>query len=198
MGEILFYITALVTLAAAFGVVASRNIVHAALFLLVSLAGVAGLFVLLYAEFLALVQLLIYGGAITIVILFALMLTRSGEYEASTETRRWPIAAGASIGLFALMVAVFMADADQFNSGERSGVALEKLATDLFVDWAVPFEVASLVLLIALIGAVVIGRTSRDEDETMPSVDETPKDVPKSAQPGRRSTQSRARRRRGA
>ncbi|MXW30579.1 MAG: NADH-quinone oxidoreductase subunit J, partial [Chloroflexi bacterium] len=68
MGLILFYAAATLTLFASFGVVATRNIVHAALFLLAALAGVAGLFVLLYAEFLALVQLLIYGGAIIIVI----------------------------------------------------------------------------------------------------------------------------------
>ena len=167
-----FYVVAFVTVLAAFGVVATRNIVHAALFLLAALLGVAGLFVLLYAEFLALVQLLLYGGAITIVILFALMLTRSGEYQVDSETRRWPVAALVSAGLFALMAAVFVADAEQFNSGEREGVPFETLARDLFVDWAVPFEIASLVLLVALVGAVVIGRAGREEDESFPETDE--------------------------
>ena len=76
---VLFYILGAVTLFGAFGVVATRNVVYAALFLIASLLGVAGLFVLLYAEFLALVQILIYGGAITILLLFALMLTRARE-----------------------------------------------------------------------------------------------------------------------
>ena len=195
MGLVLFYAAATLTLFASFGVVATRNIVHAALFLLAALAGVAGLFVLLYAEFLALVQLLIYGGAIIIVILFALMLTRSGEYEGETETRRRPFAALAAALLFGLMTAVFVADAEQFNTDTRQAVPFRTLAEDLFAAWAVPFEIASLVLLVALIGAVVIGRAGREEDETLPEDDE-PEDV---QEPVRRGSRRRAeRRRRGA
>ena len=196
MGLVLFYAAATLTLFASFGVVATRNIVHAALFLLAALAGVAGLFVLLYAEFLALVQLLIYGGAIIIVILFALMLTRSGEYEGETETRRRPFAAVAAALLFGLMTAVFVADAEQFNTNTRQAVpfrhACERTCSR---SWAVPFEIASLVLLVALIGAVVIGRAGREEDETLPEDDE-PDDA---QEPVRRGTRRRAeRRRRGA
>lgn len=195
MGLVLFYAAATLTLFASFGVVATRNIVHAALFLLAALAGVAGLFVLLYAEFLALVQLLIYGGAIIIVILFALMLTRSGEYEGETETRRRPFAAVAAALLFGLMTAVFVADAEQFNTNTRQAVPFRTLAEDLFAAWAVPFEIASLVLLVALIGAVVIGRAGREEDETLPEDDE-PDDA---QEPVRRGSRRRAeRRRRGA
>lgn len=195
MGLVLFFAAATLTLFASFGVVATRNIVHAALFLLAALAGVAGLFVLLYAEFLALVQLLIYGGAIIIVILFALMLTRSGEYEGETETRRRPFAAVAAAVLFGLMTAVFVADAEQFNTNTRQAVPFRTLAEDLFAAWAVPFEIASLVLLVALIGAVVIGRAGREEDETLPEDDE-PED---GQEPVRRGSRRRAeRRRRGA
>ena len=192
MGLLLFYAAATLTLFAAFGVVSTRNIVHAALFLLAALAGVAGLFVLLYAEFLALVQLLIYGGAVTIVILFALMLTRTGEYEGETETNRRPFAALAAAVLFGLMAAVFVADAGQFNTNTREAVPFRVLAEDLFAVWAVPFEIASLVLLVALIGAVVIGRAGREEDETLPEDDE-----PESGQePVRRGSRRRAERRR--
>lgn len=192
MGLALFYAAAFLTLLASFGVVATRNIVHAALFLLAALAGVAGLFVLLYAEFLALVQLLIYGGAVIIVILFALMLTRSGEYEGETETKRRPFAALAAALLFGLMTAVFVADAEQFNTNTRQAIPFRTLAEDLFAAWAVPFEIASLVLLVALIGAVVIGRAGREEDETLPEDDE-----PDDAEgPVRRGSRRRAERRR--
>ncbi len=192
MGLALFYAAAFLTLLASFGVVATRNIVHAALFLLAALAGVAGLFVLLYAEFLALVQLLIYGGAVIIVILFALMLTRSGEYEGETETKRRPFAALAAALLFGLMTAVFVADAEQFNTNTRQAIPFRTLAEDLFAAWAVPFEIASLVLLVALIGAVVIGRAGREEDETLPEEDE-----PDDAEgPVRRGSRRRAERRR--
>ena len=70
----------------------TRNIVHAAFALLVAMVGVAGVFLLMFAEFLALVQILIYGGAIVIVILFALMLTRIQDFEHLTDHRQWPIA----------------------------------------------------------------------------------------------------------
>ena len=93
MGLALFVIVALFTLGGAVGVVATRNVVHAALFLLLSLLGAAGAYLLLFAEFLALVQTLIYGGAVTIVVLFAVMLTRSSEYPRITDNRQWPLGA---------------------------------------------------------------------------------------------------------
>lgn len=152
---------------AAVGVVTTRNVVYAALFLLTSLVGVAGLFVLLFAEFLALVQILIYGGAIIIVILFALMLTRTTEFQAASEHRRWPFAALVSGGLFALLAAAAIGDSGTYNSDERAGIDLVTLGTGLFEQWAVPFEIASVLLLVALIGAIVIGRTGEDEDGEM-------------------------------
>lgn len=164
MGLVVFYILGGITILAALGVVTTRNIVYGALFLLVSLSGVAGLFVLLFAEFLALVQLLLYGGAIIIVILFALMLTRSTEFSVATEHRRWPGAAVVSLALFGLLAAAAINDSNLYNSERRSGIGIEELGTSLFENWAVPFEVASIVLLVALIGAIVIGRSGDDED----------------------------------
>ena len=161
---VLFYVLGGITLMAASGVVATRNVVYGALFLLTSLLGVAGLFVLLYAEFLALVQVLIYGGAIVIVILFALMLTRSGEYQAATEHNRWPGAALVAGGIFALLTAAAISDSRLYNDGGREGVDVKTLGTGLFQDWAVPFEVASVLLLVALIGAIVIGRSGGEDD----------------------------------
>ena len=165
MGLVLFYIVGTATLLAAIGVVATRNVVYGALFLLGALSGVAGLFVLLLAEFLALVQLLIYGGAIIIVILFALMLTRRGEYQVATDHRRRPFAALVSVGLFALLVSAAVGDSEKYNSTVRSGVSLKDLGVGLFEQWAVPFEVASVVLLVALIGAVVIGGVGGAADD---------------------------------
>jgi NADH-quinone oxidoreductase subunit J len=161
---VVFYILAAVTLLGGLGVVVTRNVVYGALFLLTSLMGVAGLFVLLYAEFLALVQVLIYGGAIIIVILFALMLTRTSDYAAATEHRRWPFAAAAAVGVFALMSAAAIGDSAKYNQGGREGIGLVELGTGLFEQWAVPFEVASVLLLVALIGAIVIGRSNDGEE----------------------------------
>ena len=145
--------------------VTTRNVVYAALALLATLMGVAGIFVLLYAEFLALVQTLIYGGAIIIVILFALMLTRTTEYSIATENRRWPMAALASIGLFVLMAAAAIGDSSKYNQPGREGIGIKELGTGLFEHWAVPFEIASILLLVALIGAIVIGRSTDGEED---------------------------------
>ena len=190
---LLFFAAAAATLVAAFGVVTSRNIVHAALFLLAAMGAVAGVFVLLYAEFLALAQLLIYGGAVIIVILFALMLTRASEHLGETETRRRPFAALAAAGLFGVMAAVFVADASWYNSATRESVPFRTLAEDLFVVWAVPFEIASLVLLVALIGAVVIGRAGREEDEAFPDAGEPDGDAPARTPRSRRDERRRRR-----
>lgn len=164
MALVVFYILGAVTLLGGLGVVTTRNVVYGALFLLAALAGVAGLFVLLFAEFLALVQLLIYGGAIIIVILFALMLTRTTEYSTATEHKRWPLAALASVGFFVLMAAAAIGDASRYNEAGRDGIGIRELGTTLFEQWAVPFEIASVLLLVALIGAIVIGRSTDGEE----------------------------------
>lgn len=159
---ILFYIAAAITLGGGLGVVMSRNIVYAGIALLASLLGVAGLFLLVFAEFLALVQILIYGGTVVIVLLFALMLTRIDDFQHLTEHKQWPIAAIISLALFGLIVASIIGT--NVRTVERQAVSFEALGTSLFVRWAVPFEIASLVLLVALIGAIVLVRTSGGRD----------------------------------
>ena len=156
---VFFYIAGALTLGGALGVVLTRNIVYAAFALLAALFGVAGLFLIAFAEFLALVQVLIYGGAIIIVILFTLMLTRIQDFSRLTDNRQRPIAALVAVAIFSLItVAVLSTDVP---TGDRQGVELTVLGDAIFSQWAVPFEVASLVLLVALIGAVVMVR----EDE---------------------------------
>ncbi|MDA0769282.1 MAG: NADH-quinone oxidoreductase subunit J [Chloroflexi bacterium] len=159
---ILFYVAGALTLGGALGVVMSRNIVYAAFALLASLIGVAGLFLLAFAEFLALVQLLIYGGAVVIVILFALMLTRIEDFDHLTDNRQWPIAAVVAIALFVVFAASIVGTSVRTTA--REGISFEAMGTSLFTEWAVPFEVASLVLLVALIGAVVLVRTTGGRD----------------------------------
>ncbi len=161
MSWFLFILLAVVTLAGGVGVVATRNVVHAALALLVSLLAVAGIYLVLFAEFLALVQVLIYGGAIIIVLLFAIMLTRSSEYPRISDNKQWPLGLVAALGLLAVLAAAFWTGQPQSTGPESP--ALGDLANSLFTRWAIPFEVASLVLLVALIGAIIIARTGEDE-----------------------------------
>ncbi len=159
---VLFYIAGFFTLGGAVGVVATRNIVHAALFLLVSMMGVAGVYILVFAEFLALVQVLIYGGAIIIVILFALMLTRLQEFRGRMENPQWPLAALAAIILFGVIAAALVSRSIPANL-VASGPDIRELGQTLFTQWAVPFEIASVLLLVALIGAIVIARAGSTE-----------------------------------
>ena len=160
MSWFLFALTALLILGGGLGVVATRNVVHAALFLLVSLASVAGAYLILFAEFLALVQVLIYGGAITIVLLFAIMLTRSRDYPLISDNRQWPFAVAAAAATLAVLAGSFWTKAAR--STEPHSPALTDLANSLFTRWAIPFEIASLVLLVALIGAIIIARESEE------------------------------------
>ena len=159
---ILFYVAAALTLAGALVVVISRNIVYAAFGLLASMVGVAGLFLIAFAEFLALAQLLIYGGAVVIVILFALMLTRIEDFESLSDHPQWPIAALVAIAVFGVIAATIAATAAPAT--ERAGISFAALGTSLFTDWAVAFEVASLILLVALIGAIVMVRSAGGRD----------------------------------
>lgn len=152
----LFVIVAIFTLGGALGVVATRNVVHAALFLLLSLLGAAGAYLLLFAEFLALVQVLIYGGAVTIVVLFAVMLTRSSEYPRITDNPQWPLGLLTATVLSVVLGAAFWLAPE--TARQPQAPAFTDLGQSLFTKWALPFEIASLVLLVALIGAIIIAR----------------------------------------
>lgn len=143
------------------GVVLTRNVVHAALALLLSLIAVAGVYLVLFAEFLALVQVLIYGGAVIIVLLFAIMLTRGSEYPRISDNRQWPLAALAAMGVLGVLIPSFLINS--VDNTKAQSPAFTDLANSLFTRWAIPFEIASLVLLVALIGAIIIARTGRDE-----------------------------------
>ncbi len=156
----MFYIAGALTLGGALGVVMTRNIVYAAFALLASMMGVAGVFLLLFAEFLALVQILIYGGTVVIVVLFALMLTRIQDFEHLSDNRQWPIAAVIALATFGLLVVGIARTDVRVAEGGRQVVEFRALSESLFVQWAVPFEVASLVLLVALIGAIVLVRST--------------------------------------
>jgi NADH-quinone oxidoreductase subunit J len=157
----LFILLSLLTLGGGLGVVVTRNVVHAALFLLLSLIAVAGVYLILFAEFLALVQVLIYGGAIIIVLLFGIMLTRTAEYPRISDNRQWPLAIVASLGVAGVLAAAFVVRAVEGTQPQSPG--LRDLSNSLFTKWAIPFEIASIILLVALIGAIIIARAGEGE-----------------------------------
>jgi NADH-quinone oxidoreductase subunit J len=137
------------------GVVASRNVAYATICLLIALLAVAGIYVMLLSEFLALVQVLIYGGAVTIVLLFALMLTRAHELEGRQDNRQRPIAICVSLLIFAAISFATYTN-EQASATDRVSAPLKTLGTELFSSWLIPFEITGLILLIVLLGVVII------------------------------------------
>lgn len=166
---IVFAIFSLFTLGGATMMVWSRNLVHSALFLILSLFGVAGLFVLLSAPFLAAIQVLVYIGAIAILFIFAVMLTRSMTRIAEPFNHQQWIGAFIGAILFAaLLVGVILPvwgpEGVLSNQPVSVDVATTReigLALVSGNGYVLPFEVASLLLTAAMVGAIVIAR----EDE---------------------------------
>ncbi|MEZ4553561.1 MAG: NADH-quinone oxidoreductase subunit J [Dehalococcoidia bacterium] len=161
--ELVWWLLAVVIVTAALGAVLLRNVVHAALSLVVVALGIAGMFLLLASEFLALVQVLVYGGGVTILLLFGLMLTNAQDDPIVQDGSQKPFAFGVGIALGAV-ITIAMTDAT-WDAGSRSVVAFRALGERLYRDFGVPFEVASLVLLVALVGAIAISRRDQDEEE---------------------------------
>lgn len=133
---------------------ATRNVVHAAFWLLGVMLALAGLFMALSAEFLALVQVMVYAGAVAVLLLFVVMLTlRRREDAVRPVDFSWPAAGLASAFLVSVLVALrgFAPVAPKMPASVPGVAEFGRL---LFTDWVLPFELASLVLLVALVGAV--------------------------------------------
>lgn len=160
--SVVFAVVAALTLFGALRVVVVRNVVRAALYLVVALASVAVLYVLLGAEFVAWAQVLIYVGAIVILFLFGVMLTHApiGQSPGLTNKRFVPAALVASAAFGGVLLYVlarnFGGAGTVDGSGARAGVAI--VGEELMRSWVVPFEAVSMVLLAALIGGLVIAR----------------------------------------
>jgi NADH-quinone oxidoreductase subunit J len=166
VAAVLFYIFAAISAASALGVVVSRNIVRTAVFLLFTLVGVAGLYFLLNAEFLAAVQLVVYAGGTLILIIFGVMLTSKSPFS-RFEPKAGEVVIAisvASIIFFALVLAItrtkFASDAI-----ESTTYPIDKLGQTLLGDFLVPFEIVSVLLLVVMIGAAYLAKGRRRETD---------------------------------
>jgi NADH-quinone oxidoreductase subunit J len=157
--QIVFYVVAIIAIVGAIGVVSSSDIVHAALFLVLALLMTAGVFVLLSAEFIGLVQILIYGGAVTILLIFALMLTRARQLRMRLNGAQQPFGLVAALVVAAGLIYTVVQTAWPGTTDHVTVISFERFGNELFSAYTVPFELASLVLLVALVGAVVIARS---------------------------------------
>ena len=155
-----FYVIAAVAVVAALRMVTTKNVVHAALYLLVVLVSVAATYIILGAEFAAATQLLVYVGAIMVLLLFGVMLTRAqiGSEDDLDHDQKW------IGGLVAVMLLAVMSYAvtDQWGTdklpADRRVQSTQEVADSIFSTYIVPFEAISLLLLAALIGAIVVAR----------------------------------------
>lgn len=161
--DVVFLLVGLATAGAAVLTVTSRNLVHAALFLAATLAGIGAEFLVLRADFVAWVQIVVYVGAIAVLFLFGLMLTRApiGREALDSQNRGLGLAvAGAMfVVLLALMVQAFGGESIPIEGGAR----IADLGIAIFSTWVFPFELLSMLLLGALVGAILLSRREAGE-----------------------------------
>ncbi|HZQ27353.1 MAG TPA: NADH-quinone oxidoreductase subunit J, partial [Acidimicrobiales bacterium] len=162
-----FVLAAFIVLGGALGVILARNPVHSALMLVMTLFGVAVLFVLQEAHFLAAVQVIVYAGAIVVLFLFVIMLLGVDREEAvEAEPLRGQRPAAVITGVLAFALFLLLGATANWASGQPStagaasgpGTNVEKLARSIFTRYLLPFELTSALLVIAVVGAVVLAR----------------------------------------
>lgn len=160
--DVLFALTGLLAAASGLLAVLTRQVVHSALWLVTALGALAGCYLVLGAEVVALVQLLVYVGAVVVLVLFAMMLTRAPIGARREVDASWPqrVAAGAAglavTGLLGTTLVLAVRGREVAVDSSRG--AAQPLARSLFGAWALPFELLSLLLLAALVAALVLSR----------------------------------------
>jgi NADH-quinone oxidoreductase subunit J len=186
MDWVVFFVAAAAILVGALGVVTSRNPVHAALSLVLTLFGVAVLFVAQRADFLAVVQVIVYAGAIVVLFLFVIMLLgvdQAENLEVEPLAGQRPAAIGVGVAGLAAIVLPIAFGKWQWLSGQPSVVGpahtgtdpnVNRLARALFTRYLLPFEATSVLLVIAVIGAVVLARRPLSSEPQGQTVREEP------------------------
>ncbi|HQA06979.1 MAG TPA: NADH-quinone oxidoreductase subunit J [Syntrophomonadaceae bacterium] len=165
MNDAVFIILGFITLLGAVGVVSFTNIVHAALSLVMSFLGVAGLYFQLQAEFLGLVQIMVYAGAISVLIIFAIMLVMDRDPDqtnVSHKVNRW------WGGLIALLFAAFIGFAirESHFTGQAASTGADRLgqiAELVLGNYVIAFEVAAILLLVAVVGAIILAKGAKEQ-----------------------------------
>ncbi len=167
MDSILFYIFAALVLGGAIFTITRRNAVHSAISLIVSLLGVAGLYLLQQAEFLFAVQIVLYVGGIMVLFLFVIMLVNLDQAAKERQfNKAWPVAMAAILAVAAEVGYFLYRGASAFHIAEVRPAAAaasalgntELLADSLFSEYLLPFEIASILLLVAVVGSVVMAK----------------------------------------
>ncbi len=157
-----FYVLAATTVVNALMVAVVRNLVHAVLFLALTFVGVAGVYVVLAADFVAVVQVLIYAGAVGVLMTFAIMLTPAADRE-NSETKFAPVALVLSGFVLAVLAFVSIDTEWQISNRDAFGTTAASLGEAFLKPYVVPFEIASVLLMTAMIGAIILSREESDD-----------------------------------
>ncbi len=161
---VLFFVLAIGVVGGGLAVVTLRNIIHSAVAMMVCFGSLAGMYLLLGAGIVAAAQVLIYLGAISVLILVAIMLTQAGDANLPAPFHR-QVWVAALISLVTVGLIGWVVISTDWGAGAgAAAVVLNELATILFTDFALPFEILSLLLLAAIIGAIYLARRP-EEDE---------------------------------
>ena len=163
--EILFYVFGAVAVAASLAVIGQRNPIYSVLLLIASFGALSGLYVLLDAPFVAVIQIIVYAGAIMVLFLFVVMLLNAPHEDTDYDERVHPLlrpgpmrfGAALAVALIVELVwALTRGETGEFGAGATSSVAA--IGRALFTDYAFAFEVTSILILVAMVGAVVLAR----------------------------------------
>ena len=159
MATFTFIVVALVAVGSALGLVAKKNPIHGALFLVVNLGCVAVFYLMLGAEFLAAAQVIVYAGAIMVLFVFAIMVLIPGKEETGPDPRRLTRLLALPVGaLFFVELVVILAARPRVPAPALGGGGVESLGLLLFTDYLFPFELTSVLLLAAMVGVIVLAR----------------------------------------
>jgi NADH-quinone oxidoreductase subunit J len=155
----MFWLIAIITLGSALMMVLNKNIFHSALYMIVTFIGVAGMYVLLQADFMAAVQILVYAGAIAIFIVFGVMLTQRGNMKQTNLFSKSAAMAGlVSLALIVINAIMVFRTKWSVSTATPPEDTVDQIAELMFTDMLIPFEVAAVLLLVALLGAVIIAK----------------------------------------
>lgn len=159
---VVFWVLAIVTLGSALMVSMVRDLIHAVLFLILAFIGVSGLYITLSADFVAVVQVLIYAGAISVLMLFAILLTPASTRDNSPVSYRAPISVVAGL-IGAIIVFVSVKTDWRTVTDARFDNTAREIGRALLDPYVLPFEVASVLLVIAMVGAIMLVRPGGGE-----------------------------------
>jgi len=166
--QILFWFLSVLAVSGAVMVVASRNPVHSILFLIITFFAISGHYILLNAQFLAIVNIIVYAGAIMVLFLFVVMLMNLNHLEVEKRSNALKLAAVVAAGLLLTVLSGAVQKADQITLSENTTSAsgmVENLGIALYKNYLLPFELASVLFLAAMVGAVYLSKKNLNETQ---------------------------------